>query len=78
MLTKLLHIGCTEGEIRLAGGSDEMEGRIEICLSNEWGTVCDQRWDDTDAGVVCRQLQLQSIGNYFYMYLYNYYSYVNL
>ena len=29
---------------------------MEICLNNEWGTVCDEMWDATDAGVVCRQL----------------------
>ena len=31
---------------------------MEICLNNEWGSVCDQMWDDTDAGIVCRQLGL--------------------
>ena len=54
--------GCTEGDIRLIGGSRELEGRVEICLNNEWGTVCDQMWDDIDAGVVCRQLDLRSTG----------------
>ena len=29
---------------------------MEICLNDEWGTVCDQMWDETDTGVVCRQL----------------------
>ena len=54
--------GCTAGELRLIGGSIELEGRVEICLNNEWGTVCDQMWDDIDAGVVCRQLDLRSTG----------------
>ncbi len=55
-------LGCTEGDIRLTGGSDRTEGRIEICLRNEWGTVCDQMWDSTDANVVCRQLGFASDG----------------
>ena len=37
---------------------------MEICLNDEWGTVCDQMWNDTDAGVVCRQLRLTSAGIY--------------
>ena len=57
-----MYVGCTEGEIRLRGGFVDSEGRVEICLSNEWGTVCDQSWDNTDAGVVCRQLGYGTIG----------------
>ena len=51
-----IFIGCTEQDVRLIDGIDSTEGRVEICLNNEWGTVCDQMWDDIDAGVVCRQL----------------------
>lgn len=49
-------IGCHEGDVRLAGGLNSNEGRVEICISNQYGTVCDQMWDTTDASVVCRQL----------------------
>ncbi len=51
--------GCdVTGEIRLQGSTNASEGRVEICINNEWGTVCDQMWDDADASVVCKQLKL--------------------
>ena len=42
--------------VRLVGGLNEREGRVEVLYEGQWGTICDDGWDARDSGVVCRML----------------------
>ena len=53
---------CSDGELRLEGSNDDVqantrEGRVEICINNAWGTICDTLFGSKEAEVVCRQLK---------------------
>ena len=56
---------CTLGDIRLQDGVISSEfGRVEVCFNGQWGVVCDDFWDDTDAEVACKQLGIEGICTY--------------
>uniref|UniRef100_A0AAG5D0X4 Scavenger receptor class A n=1 Tax=Anopheles atroparvus TaxID=41427 RepID=A0AAG5D0X4_ANOAO len=42
--------------VRLAGGPNDREGRVEINYLGTWGTVCDDDFGVREARVICRQL----------------------
>ena len=44
-------------QLRLAGGSHELEGRVEILYAGLWGVICSSfGFDLANANVICRQL----------------------
>ena len=50
---------CSNGDVRLVNGSTPLEGRVEVCIGQQWGAVCgDGRWtrDTSGANTVCEQL----------------------
>ena len=49
-------VSCSNGDTRLVGGQSEMEGRVEVCVNNRWGTVCDKQWSSAHSKVICRYL----------------------
>ena len=50
---------CQTGSLRLGNNivtANTSEGRVEICINNAWGTICDDLFGRTDAAVVCGSL----------------------
>ena len=55
------NVKCTDGDVRLANGTDQYEGRVEVCSNATWHTVCENGWSNEDAEVTCRNLGFTAI-----------------
>ena len=49
-------LDCSDGQIRLVGGSNDAEGTIEICFNSLWGVISATTWTDANTQVTCKQL----------------------
>ena len=49
-----VYVKCSN--VRLSGGTTSSEGLLEVYHDNEWGTVCDDLFDDKAGHVACRQM----------------------
>ena len=54
VVLNILHLG-----VRLVGGLNDAQGRVEIYYEGQWGTICDEGWDINGGTVVCHQLGYQ-------------------
>ena len=49
--------GCSSGEVRIASQDPPDAGRVEVCVNNAWGTICnDDLFGSPEAMVLCYQL----------------------
>ena len=49
--------------IRLADGTTNAEGRVEVQYNGQWGTICDNLWNINASSVVCRMLGFAGASN---------------
>ena len=55
-------MSCADGDLRLVGGTNKDEGRVEICIDNQWALYALTLGSVADARVVCRQLNYSTLG----------------
>ena len=61
---------CTDGDVRLVGGSNQYEGRVEVCVNKAWGTVCGySSWSSDDAKVICNQIGALTLGTCMHIWM---------
>ncbi|KAG9332714.1 hypothetical protein JZ751_014813, partial [Albula glossodonta] len=58
ILLLLLQVSAIQGmeRLRLQGGDGPCSGRVEVFHENEWGIVCNHKWQKANENVICRSL----------------------
>ena len=62
MLTVILGTAACDPNVRLVDGYTHHQGRVEVCVNGQWGTVCNIQQEMTEA--ICFQLGFTAIGRY--------------
>ena len=67
---------CTDGDIRLVGGSTSSEGIVEMCLGGHYGYICQDEMGTNDKkGILtCEQLGYDPAGEKSAYIIYNLYT----
>ena len=52
------------GMIRLQGGTFSSQGRVEVYCNGQWGTICNEDFDSSDATTLCNKLGYDYYSNY--------------
>ena len=68
VITELEPGNCQNNDIRLVDstGTSGKEGRVEVCHSGVWGSICSDEFDEGEAYILCKELGYGQAGMYNY------------
>ena len=69
-----LFTACCDGDVHFGNssmnGPANFNGRVDVCVNETWGTVCDDNFGRIQAGVVCGQMGFYRSSKTRYMCMY--------